>query len=96
MKYIKSYLKNSLEEENPADCVILKTTTHNPRRLKRCAKMYSSKYLFQFVRMQVNWWKHRHCLAPHHICKHILIKSKHQEGKSSTIPVLQKIPEVNQ
>ena len=36
IKHIKSYLKNSLSEENTADCAILKPNTHQPRLVEMC------------------------------------------------------------
>jgi hypothetical protein len=36
IEHIKSYLKNSLSEENTAECAILKPTTHQPRLAEMC------------------------------------------------------------
>jgi len=69
---------------------------HISQDLQRCAKIQSSKYLTQFITMQVDCWKHKHFLAPHQICKQLLAKTAHQEGKGSTIPGLQKTSEASQ
>jgi hypothetical protein len=49
MKYIKSYLKNNLPEENTADCVFLKPTTHQPRLVEMCknTKQQASHSIYQ-------------------------------------------------
>jgi len=82
MKYIKSYLKNSLQKKILLT-VPFSNQPHTSQDLYRCAKIHSSKYLIQFISMLVECWKYKHFLAPHQICNQFLAKTAHQEGEGS-------------
>jgi len=53
VKHIKSYLKNTLSEENAADCAILKPTTHQPKLAEMCKN--TKPQVSHSVYQHANW-----------------------------------------